>query len=431
MTRPRRRAAGCSAPGGIAAIGTAGALALTNGASAARSVRTALERLDPRQVDEQQEGAARRRPDVPAAPVHRPEDEEAVRLHGRAHRADDVRPRRHPGLGADAVRAALRGARGGQVRHGRHRRDDPARAARCRAYFAGVPVFYESNVVLVKKTLEGARPERPAPDREVRRAPGQLAAGERPGDLPEGVTFKAFASESDAATRGRRSAAPTRRSSASSRPARSSARTRPCARSAARRSSSTRTRYLMPHGRREALPLGHELAALPVDAPDDGGPLEEVGRARRREKYHLETSVVGHERRAGLRHVLSPDRRSGRGGEVRLSPPGALAHGRMLIAYTYQLAAGPGSLARAARRRLGRRLDHADLVRARVHPRHRDRAPAHLRAPRCFRWPAFVYVQLVRGVPLLVFLYWVYFGRRDRCSGSTSPRRRRRSSRSP
>jgi His/Glu/Gln/Arg/opine family amino acid ABC transporter permease subunit len=29
---------------------------------------------------------------------------------------------------------------------------------------------------------------------------------------------------------------------------------------------------------------------------------------------------------------------------------------------------------------------------------------------RLFSWPAFVYVQLVRGVPLLVFLYWVYFG---------------------
>ena len=29
---------------------------------------------------------------------------------------------------------------------------------------------------------------------------------------------------------------------------------------------------------------------------------------------------------------------------------------------------------------------------------------------RILRWPAFVYVQLVRGVPLLVFLYWVYFG---------------------
>jgi His/Glu/Gln/Arg/opine family amino acid ABC transporter permease subunit len=29
---------------------------------------------------------------------------------------------------------------------------------------------------------------------------------------------------------------------------------------------------------------------------------------------------------------------------------------------------------------------------------------------RLLRWPAFVYVQLVRGVPLLVFLYWVYFG---------------------
>jgi His/Glu/Gln/Arg/opine family amino acid ABC transporter permease subunit len=29
---------------------------------------------------------------------------------------------------------------------------------------------------------------------------------------------------------------------------------------------------------------------------------------------------------------------------------------------------------------------------------------------RVFSWPAFAYVQLVRGVPLLVFLYWVYFG---------------------
>lgn len=29
---------------------------------------------------------------------------------------------------------------------------------------------------------------------------------------------------------------------------------------------------------------------------------------------------------------------------------------------------------------------------------------------RLFRWPAFAYVQVVRGVPLLVFLYWVYFG---------------------
>jgi len=29
---------------------------------------------------------------------------------------------------------------------------------------------------------------------------------------------------------------------------------------------------------------------------------------------------------------------------------------------------------------------------------------------RTLSWPAFVYVQLVRAVPLLVFLYWVYFG---------------------
>jgi His/Glu/Gln/Arg/opine family amino acid ABC transporter permease subunit len=31
-------------------------------------------------------------------------------------------------------------------------------------------------------------------------------------------------------------------------------------------------------------------------------------------------------------------------------------------------------------------------------------------ALRILRWPAFAYVQFVRGVPLLVFLYWVYFG---------------------
>ena len=29
---------------------------------------------------------------------------------------------------------------------------------------------------------------------------------------------------------------------------------------------------------------------------------------------------------------------------------------------------------------------------------------------RLLAWPAFAYVQVVRGVPLLVFLYWVYFG---------------------
>jgi His/Glu/Gln/Arg/opine family amino acid ABC transporter permease subunit len=29
---------------------------------------------------------------------------------------------------------------------------------------------------------------------------------------------------------------------------------------------------------------------------------------------------------------------------------------------------------------------------------------------RLLSWPAFAYVQIVRGVPLLVFLYWVYFG---------------------
>jgi His/Glu/Gln/Arg/opine family amino acid ABC transporter permease subunit len=29
---------------------------------------------------------------------------------------------------------------------------------------------------------------------------------------------------------------------------------------------------------------------------------------------------------------------------------------------------------------------------------------------RLLRWPAFAYVQLMRGIPLLVMLYWVYFG---------------------
>ena len=29
---------------------------------------------------------------------------------------------------------------------------------------------------------------------------------------------------------------------------------------------------------------------------------------------------------------------------------------------------------------------------------------------RLLRWPAFAYIQLVRGIPLLVMLYWIYFG---------------------
>ena len=29
---------------------------------------------------------------------------------------------------------------------------------------------------------------------------------------------------------------------------------------------------------------------------------------------------------------------------------------------------------------------------------------------RLLRWPAFAYIQLMRGIPLLVMLYWVYFG---------------------
>jgi His/Glu/Gln/Arg/opine family amino acid ABC transporter permease subunit len=33
-----------------------------------------------------------------------------------------------------------------------------------------------------------------------------------------------------------------------------------------------------------------------------------------------------------------------------------------------------------------------------------------LSALRVFRWPAFAYIQLIRSIPLLVFLYWVYFG---------------------
>jgi His/Glu/Gln/Arg/opine family amino acid ABC transporter permease subunit len=37
-------------------------------------------------------------------------------------------------------------------------------------------------------------------------------------------------------------------------------------------------------------------------------------------------------------------------------------------------------------------------------------AVMRLSGVRAFRWLAFGYVQLLRGVPLLVFLYWVYFG---------------------
>lgn len=33
-----------------------------------------------------------------------------------------------------------------------------------------------------------------------------------------------------------------------------------------------------------------------------------------------------------------------------------------------------------------------------------------LSALRLLRWPAFAYIQLIRGIPLLVMLYWIYFG---------------------
>src|SRR5436309_13172693 len=29
---------------------------------------------------------------------------------------------------------------------------------------------------------------------------------------------------------------------------------------------------------------------------------------------------------------------------------------------------------------------------------------------RILRWPAFAYVQVMRGIPLLVMLYWIFFG---------------------
>ena len=165
----------------------------------------------------------------------------------------------------------------------------------------------------------------------------------------------------------------------------------------------------MPLGDEKLYALGHELAALPVDAPDDGGPLGEVGRAAAR-KYHLADVSSSAPTAWRFRHRRERGDRGARRSSRR-SPPGVSPGVRCrTLAYTVQLAAGPGPLARAAR---GAWLDVwitlISFALACV-ARDRDRALAHLRARALLRWPAFVYVQLVRGVPLLVFLYWVYFG---------------------
>ena len=133
--------------------------------------------------------------------------------------------------------------------------------------------------MLVKKTSK-AHDLSAAPDPKfaVLQGSSQQASGQV--IFPK-ATFKAFASESDAATEvvvGRSDAAIFSEFSAGS---------------ILGKNKTLRTlggpplfvdanTYFMPLGRREALPLGDELAALPVDAPDDGGPLGEVGLSRPR-----------------------------------------------------------------------------------------------------------------------------------------------------
>ena len=118
--------------GGIAAIGTAGALALTNGASAARTVRTASNGsiLDKWTSSKK----ARLGVDLTFPPLQFI-DPKTKKPSGYIVELTELMMSDlgvTPGVGADAVRAALRGAGGREVRHDRHRGDDPSRRARCR-----------------------------------------------------------------------------------------------------------------------------------------------------------------------------------------------------------------------------------------------------------------------------------------------------------
>ena len=171
--------------GGIAAVGTAGALALTNGASAARTVRTASNSsiLD-KWVSSKK---ARLGVDLTFPPLQFI-DPKTKKPSGYIVELTELMMS-DLGVTPEWVQtpfaqlfAALAAGKFDMI--GIAATILPSRALQ--GYFADVPAFYESNVILVKNT-SSAHNISPASDRQVRRPPGQLAAGERPGDLPEGV----------------------------------------------------------------------------------------------------------------------------------------------------------------------------------------------------------------------------------------------------
>jgi ABC-type amino acid transport substrate-binding protein len=147
----------------------------------------------------------------------------------------------------------------------------PTRALQ--GWFAGVPVFYESNVILVNKKSNAHNINDLSRSKfAVLQGSSQQASGTV---LFPKASFKALATESDAATEvavGRADAAIFSEFSTGSLLANNKNLRRP---TALRR----REHVLHAAGRREALAVGDELAAVPGRAPDDGQPLEEVGRA--------------------------------------------------------------------------------------------------------------------------------------------------------
>ena len=277
--------AGCFEPEARAAR-DGGSYSRSPGAPPARGPRRA--RLDPGQVGQQQEGAAGRRPDFPPLQFIDPKTKKPsgymVELTELMMSDLGVTPEWVQTPFAQLF-AGLAAGKFDMV--GIAATILPSRALQ--GYFAGVPVFYESNVVLVKKKLERAQTAALEKAKfAVLQGSSQQASGQV---IFPNASFKAFASESDAATEvsvGRADAAIFSEFSTGSILGNNS-NLRPLGGPPLFVDANT---YLHAARRREALALGDELAALPERAPDDGERLEEVGRAAAR-KYHLATSLVG------------------------------------------------------------------------------------------------------------------------------------------
>ena len=369
--------------GGVAALGTAGALALAGGASGARTASSGS--ILDKWISSKK---ARFGVDLSFPPLQfiDPEHQEAVRLHGRDHQPDDVRPRRHIRVRADAVRAALRRPRGEKFDmvgiaatilpspcafrgtspvspSSTSRTSSSSRRARARTPTAALE---KAKFAVLQGSSQQASGSGDLPERAVqgvceriRRGDGGLGRARRCGDLLRILDRLDPREQLDPAT--------------------------------ARRPAALRRREHVSYAsrRREALALGYELAALPERRTRRWRAAGRSGSCRPRRKYHLATSLVGTERRAGLRHVLKrlQDPGARRSRPSRRQGPRVSSRRADADRVPVQLESRPRPLARVPARRLARRLDHADLVRARLRPRV---AIALLRISglRALSWPA-------------------------------------------